>query len=73
MVDHHDALRVLEQAWNDIGNTQLFPSSILKEKIEKIMSPAAGAKGFRYLLITGVLAKTVEPNAHPRSIQAGAA
>ena len=71
MVDYHDATRILEQAWIDIGNPSLVPSSGLKDKIETIMGTASGAKGFKYLLVTGTLAKTVEPDVHPRSIQAG--
>lgn len=35
------------------------------------MAAVSGAKSFKYLLVTGVLAKAVQPNVHPRAIQVG--
>src|SRR5438105_878961 len=71
VVDHRDALRVLEQAWNDINKTEIVPPVRLKQLIEKIFAAGAGSKGFKYVLVTGVLAKAVSPEIHPRALQAG--
>jgi len=71
VVDHHDARKVLEQAWDDINKIQLIPPLKLKQLIEKILTAGAGAKGFKYVLVTGALAKAVSPEVHPRALQAG--
>lgn len=70
MVDHHEALRVLEQAWNDTNQTQIVPPARLKRLIEEIFAARAGSKGFKYVLVTGALAKAVSPEVHPRALQA---
>jgi len=70
MVDHHDARTVLERAWVDVSNLQLRPPPALQKLIGSVMK-TAGAAGFRYLLATGILARCVNPEAHPRAIQAG--
>jgi hypothetical protein len=71
MVDHRDAEEVLERAWEDIPSAQNQLPPRLKQKIEALMAATAGAKGFKYLLVTGILAKAVNPEVHPRAIQAG--
>lgn len=71
-VDHRDAVSVIERAWLDVENESLLPSPGLKELIERVMR-AQGAKGFRYALITGILAKNVNPAVHPRALQAQSA
>ena len=68
-VDHGDAVTVIERAWLDAENASLVPSPRLKEFIERVMR-AQRAKGFRYALITGILAKNVNPAVHPRALQA---
>lgn len=71
MIEYDDAEALLEQAWNDIDKPQLTPQPKLRLLIEKILSAGTGAKGFKYLLVTGTLAKAVNPKLHPRAIQAG--
>jgi hypothetical protein len=71
VVDHQDAVEVLERAWEDIPRAQNHLSARLKQKIEALMAAGAGAKGFKYLLVTAALAKSVDPTIHPRAIQAG--
>ena len=69
MVDHQDAKVVLEQAWGDISKSGIVPRQELQKLINKVME-AEGAKGFRYVLVTGILARCVNPAVHPRALQA---
>ena len=71
MVDHRDAQRVLEQAWSDTNQAQIVPPIPLKNLIEKVFAARSGSKGFKYVLVTGALAKAVSPEIHPRALQAG--
>lgn len=57
MLDHRDAAEVLERAWEDIPHAQGSLSNGLRLKIEQVMDARAGAKGFKYLLVTAALAK----------------
>ncbi len=70
MVDHHDASAVMEQAWNDIGNAAIVSRPALRIAIEEVMGMGSGSKSLKYLLLTGIVARAVDPNIHPRAIQA---
>lgn len=69
-MDHEDAKAILERAWGDVANGRIAAPPKIKALIDRVMQ-AEGAKGFRYLLVTGTLARCVDPDAHPRAIQAG--
>jgi hypothetical protein len=71
VVDHEDAAELLERAWRDAENPSIVPGPDLKQRIETVMAAKALAKGFKYMLVTGILGKATEPSVHPRSIQAG--
>jgi len=70
LVDHHDASAVMEQAWNDIGNAAIVSRPALRIAIEEVMGMGSGSKSLKYLLLTGIVARAVDPNIHPRAIQA---
>ena len=66
-VDRLIALKLLEESWTKISVAPLPPEEI-QDLIEEIMS--ANDITFKYILVTGYLAKCVNPKIHSRSLQA---
>ncbi len=66
-VDHAAAKRHLESTWSKLETIQT-PDATPAQLIQQILS--AKDVTFKYLLITGILAKLTNPSAHPRAIQA---
>lgn len=69
LIDYHDAEVILEQAWGDVSNAGIAPRQELQKLITNLMQ-AEGAKGFRYVLVTGILGRCVNSAVHPRALQA---
>jgi len=67
-VDHKAAETALDEAWTDIG-TSSRPPTIMQESIEQVMS--ASDLTFKYILVTGYLAKYVNSAVHARALQTG--
>lgn len=68
MIDNDQARINLEKAWKktDVATVSAPPYHL--QMIQEIM---AGQVTFKYILVTGLLAKLTNPKAHPRSLQAG--
>ncbi len=70
-VDHEKAFALLLEAKNGYSSYEVkHLSSSQKQAIDAII--LGDHKTFRYLLITALLAKTINPRVHPRSLQAQA-
>ncbi|HEY3857654.1 MAG TPA: restriction endonuclease, SacI family [Verrucomicrobiae bacterium] len=67
-VDHDSAKKTLERAWKDIGSSSRPPGRMQK-LIDDVMS--ASDITFKYILVTGYLAKYVNQAVHARAIQVG--
>jgi len=70
-VNHKIAQETLEKAWGLTENVNIQPSNEMRSGIEKIM--LAQDVTFKYILITGFLAKSVEPKINCRALQTGSA
>ena len=68
MVDQYKALEILNRAWCDISS-KTRPPARMQQLIEQIL--AAISVTFKYILITGYLAKYVNPSVHARALQVG--
>jgi len=67
-VDHESALEALNLAWNDL-QAKGRPQARMRHLIEQIL--AEDDVTFKYILITGYLAKYVNPSIHARALQKG--
>ena len=67
-VDHGSALEALNRAWND-RQSKGHPQAHMQQLIEQILT--ATDVTFKYILVTGYLAKYVNPSIHARALQAG--
>ena len=67
-VDHSSARAVLDRAWAEIG-ARARPPARMQQLIENVLG--ASDVTFKYILVTGYLAKCVNPSAHARAIQVG--
>lgn len=67
-VDHNLALKVLKKAWNEIDTCGDAPA-LMRQPIEKVIS--ASDVTFKYILVTGFLAKCINPDIHSRALQVG--
>lgn len=68
IVDHHTALEALNRAWND-RKSKTHPPPRMQRLIEQILG--ATDVTFKYILVTGYLAKYVNPSVHARALQVG--
>ena len=69
-IDHDAAKKLLSQTVGEIEKTRYAPKSKSRVDIESIIS--GEHLTYRYILITGLLAKAVNANANPLALQAGA-
>lgn len=67
-VDHSNALEALNQAWRDRPLNDRPPPR-MQQLIEQVL--AATDVTFKYILVTGYLAKYVNPSVHARALQVG--
>jgi hypothetical protein len=67
-VDHSSAKAVLDKAWAEVG-TSKRPSARMQQLIDNILG--ASDVTFKYILVTGYLAKCVNPLVHTRALQVG--
>ena len=67
-VDHDVALKALNRAWND-GESKDRPPARMQQLIEQVLG--ATDVTFKYILITGYLAKYINPSIHARALQVG--
>jgi hypothetical protein len=68
-INHRTAALLLEEAWTSQPTPGLsLPASVV-DGLHRILT--SSRKTFKYVLVTGVLAKCVNPAAHPRALQAG--
>ena len=67
-VDHDIALGALNRAWGD-RQSKDRPPARMQQFIEQVL--AATDVTFKYILITGYLAKYVNPSVHARALQVG--
>lgn len=68
-VDHNKAREILGKAWAKITDRSVVPSPEIASAVERIISSRPVT--FKYILVTGVLAKCANPKVHPRALQAG--
>jgi hypothetical protein len=66
-VDHDAAKKALAEAWKAIGDVSIVSPAKIVPYLEAVIE--APDVTFKYLLVTGLLAKYVEPGIHPRVIQ----
>lgn len=69
-VDHAAARTAIEAAWKEIHSKPAVPLK-MQEAIEDVMDAADIT--FKYILVTGFLAKYVNPKAHARALQVSSA
>src|SRR5713101_5463323 len=67
-VDHGAAKAALHKAWAEVSSSSRPPAA-MAQLIEKVLG--ASDVTFKYILVTGYLAKCVSPSAHARAIQVG--
>ncbi len=67
-VDHGAAKAALDKAWAAVSSSSRPPGA-MAQLIEKVLR--ASDVTFKYILVTGYLAKCVSPSAHARAIQVG--
>lgn len=66
-VDHDRARRLLADAWGKIDDLKVAAPSTIVPHLETVIS--ASDVTYKYILVTGILAKCANPNVHPRAIQ----
>lgn len=66
-VNHDTAFKALERAWDDRQSTDR-PRPPMKQSIEYVL--AASDVTYKYILVTGYLAKHVRPSVHARALKA---
>ncbi len=66
-VDHQLALVKIHEAWASIDDLSIKPKQKMRRYIEEVMS--APGITFKYILVTGYLAKCVEPQVNARALQ----
>lgn len=67
-VNHDIALDALKRAWHE-RRSKNRPPARMQQLIEQVLS--ANDITFKYILVTGYLAKHVNPNIHARALQVG--
>ena len=67
-VDHDKALETLNRAWSD-SPLKDRPPARMQQLIEQVL--AATDVTFKYILVTGYLAKYINPSIHARALQVG--
>ena len=67
-VDLGAAKAALDKAWAEVSSNSRPPAA-MAQLIEKVLR--ASDVTFKYILVTGYLAKCVSPSAHARAIQVG--
>ena len=67
-VNHDSALKGLNRAWRDRESKERPPPR-MQQLIEQVL--AATDVTFKYILVTGYLAKYVNPTVHTRALQVG--
>ncbi len=67
-VDHQIALQALNNAWRDQQSTERPPAR-MQQLVEQVLS--ATDVTFKYILVTGYLAKHVNPSINARALQVG--
>src|SRR4051812_27742721 len=66
-VDHAHARTILADAWAKTEDSLIVAPSGIVAHLETILT--ASDVTYKYVLVTGILAKCVNPSVHPRSIQ----
>lgn len=66
-VDHRKAKDALNKAWRMIDDKSILSPATIESEIESVL--VATDITFKYILVTGLLAKCVEPSVHPRALQ----
>jgi hypothetical protein len=67
-IDLEAARSAIEKAWNDISSSSTPPAK-MQQAIESVMS--ASDITYKYMLVTGYLAKYIHPRVHARALQTG--
>jgi len=67
-VDHDSALEALNRAWSD-RRSKARPPARMQQLIEQVL--AATDVTYKYILVTGYLAKYTNPSVHARALQVG--
>lgn len=67
-VDHKKARAILDKAWAKVDDLGITPPSTTISPVEGIIRSRSVT--FKYILVTGVLAKCVNRAVHPRALQA---
>lgn len=70
-VDPAAAKAALEKAWKEIRARPVFLPAKMQQSVEAVM--AAADVTYKYILVTGFLAKYVNPRVHARALQVGSA
>jgi len=68
-VNHAKAEEKLREAWKQTENESVRPPQAICELVKKVME--APDITYKYVLVTGFLAKCTEGQVHPRALQAG--
>ncbi|MEB3831037.1 restriction endonuclease, SacI family [Phormidium sp. CCY1219] len=68
-VDNQRAMEALESAWRSVDDERISPRSSVATNIEEIIAVPRNI-AFKYILVTGTLAKYVNSQIHPRALQA---
>src|SRR5690348_6497937 len=68
-VDQDLATTKLLQAWAKVDKPRIAPPEQARKLIDAVMSSKDVT--FKYILVTGLLAKSTNPSIHPRAIQTG--
>ncbi len=69
-VDHREALKILEKAYSEASIANFQSSSNLKDQIRDVIQ--GGHLTYRYILITGLIAKATNEKVNALALQAGA-
>lgn len=69
-VDHSQAQQILLEALNQVKSPEYLPSSPFREEIAEVV--LGTHLTYRYILLTNLLAKSVNSHVHPLALQAGA-
>ncbi len=66
-VDHAQARKALGDAWEKIDDLTVVAPSAVVPHLETVI--LASDVTYKYILVTGILAKCVNPSVHPRALQ----
>jgi SacI restriction endonuclease len=68
-IDFVAARVLLDQAWSKTGSPDVCPSTAAMSLLDAILRSENIT--FKYILVTGLLGKCVDPGVHPRALQTG--